>query len=79
LDYVRELKGDLRFIFESPQGKSLMSFLEMSCGWYESIFDPVNRDIILMNAGKREVCATIKTLLKCSPDEIVAIVKRKEE
>ena len=75
--YVKDLQNNLR-IFDSPQGKEVMRFLETACGWYESIFDPVNRDIILLNAGKREVLATIKTLLESTPEQIVALAKQKE-
>jgi len=79
LRYVKDLQSNLHIVFDNPQGKEVMMFLETSCGWYESIFDPVNRDIILLNAGKREVLATIKTLLKLTPEQIVAMAKQKEE
>jgi len=79
LRYVKDLQANLRVVFESPQGKEVMRFLEASCGWYESIFDPVNRDMVLLNAGKREVLATIKTFLELSPEQIVALAKHKEE
>jgi len=78
LNYVKDLQANLRICFDSPQGKEVMRFLEQSCGWYESIFDVVNRDIVLLNAGKREVLATIKTLLELSPEQIVALAKEKE-
>lgn len=77
-DYVRGLKQNIVTTFETPQGKEVMAFLEASCGWYESIFDPDNRDRILINAGRREVIATIKTFLKHSPEHIVALAKQKE-
>uniref|UniRef100_A0A6M3XLM2 Bbp19-like phage domain-containing protein n=1 Tax=viral metagenome TaxID=1070528 RepID=A0A6M3XLM2_9ZZZZ len=76
--YVKDLQSNLRATFDTPQGKEVMRFLEVSCGWYESIFDPVNRDMILLNAGKREVLATIKTLLEQPAETIVAIAKEKE-
>ena len=76
--YVKDLQANLRVTFDSPAGKEVMRFLETSCGWYESIFDPVNRDMILLNAGKREVIATIKTLLEFSAEQIVTIAKEKE-
>ena len=76
--YVKDLQNNLNVVFGSPYGKEVMKFLEQACGWYESIFDLVNRDIILLNAGKREVLATIKTLLELNPDQIVAMAKQKE-
>jgi len=77
--YVKVLKEDIIFIFGTPQGKELMNFLEESCGWYSSVWDAQNRDLTLINDGKRQVVATIKSIMKLSPDEIVAMVKQKEE
>ena len=79
LEEVKGIQANLHAVFDSPQGKAVMLFLEAACGWYESVFDPVNRDIVMLNAGRREVVATIKTLLKHTPEEIVALVKTKEE
>lgn len=79
ITYVKNLQANLRVTFDSPAGKEIMDFLENSCGWYESIFDPVNKDRILINAGKREVVATLKTLLKLTPEQIVAMAKKMEE
>jgi hypothetical protein len=76
---VKGLQSNLHTIFDGEPGKEVMRFLEFSCGWYESIFDPVNKERILINAGKREVLATIKTLLKLPAEQIVSMVKQREE
>jgi hypothetical protein len=78
-EYVKGLKANMIATFDSPQGKLVMEFLERSCGWYESIFDPENRDRVLINAGRREVIATIKTILQQSPEAIVALAQAKEQ
>jgi hypothetical protein len=78
LDTVKALQSDLRATFETPQGKEVMRFLEEACGWYESVFDPINRDMVLINAGKREVVATIKTLLRLDASQVVELAKQKE-
>ena len=75
---VKGVQSNLHAVFDSPQGQEVMRFLEGACGWYESIFDPVSKDIVLLNAGKREVIATIKTLLKEKPETIAAMVKARE-
>ena len=75
---VRGIHANIHSTFNTPQGKEVLTFLEEACGWYESIFDPENRDRILINAGRREVIATIKTFLKLSPDQIVDLAKAKE-
>jgi hypothetical protein len=79
LNVVKALIGNIRHCFNTPQGEEVMKFLEVSCGWYESVFDPTNRDAILVNAGRREVVATIKTLLKNTPEEIVALAAAQQE
>lgn len=79
---IRQVKGvhaNIHATFNTPQGKEVLTFLEEACGWYESIFDPQDKDRIMINAGRREVVATIKTFLKHSPEQIVAMAKQKEQ
>jgi len=76
---IKDLKQNMIACFDTPQGREVMNFLEQSCGWYESIWDPQNKDRILINAGRREVVATIKTFLKQSPEHIVALAQLKEK
>ena len=76
---VKAIQSNIHAVFDTPQGKDVMAFLEDACGWYESIFDPDSKDRILINAGKREVVATIKTFLKHSPEQIVAMAQQKEQ
>jgi excinuclease UvrABC nuclease subunit len=78
VDDVKALQSNLRATFDSAQGREVIAFLEQSCGWYDSIFDPKDRDLCLINDGKRQVLATIKTLLKLTPDQVVALAKEKE-
>jgi len=79
LDEVKALQSSIQTIFNTPQGKDLMAFLEEACGWYESIFDPVDKDKTLINAGRREVVATLHTFLRFTPEQIVAMAQRKEQ
>ena len=78
LNYVKGLQSNLRVVFDTPQGKEVMEFLESACGWYQSVFDPSNKDLCLINDGKRQVLATLKTLMKLTPEQIVALAKEKE-
>lgn len=75
---VRALQNSIHTVFNTPQGKDIIAFLEEACGWYESIFDPENRDRTLINAGRREVVATLHTFLRFTPEQIVAMAKQKE-
>ena len=79
IGYVRNLKNCAHVMFDTPQGQEVMEFLELSCAWYQSVFDPIDKDMSLINDGKRQVVATIKTLLKFSPEQIVALAKSKEQ
>jgi hypothetical protein len=79
IEYVKGLQSNLRASLDGPPGKEVIKFLENACGWYQSVFDPSNRDLCLINDGKRQVLATIKTLLKLTPEEIVRMAKAKEE
>jgi len=75
---VKGMKQNMVQVFETPAGQEVLKFLEESCGWYESIWDPVDRDRVLINAGRREVVATIKTFLEQPPEIIHALAQKKE-
>jgi hypothetical protein len=78
IDDVKVLKGNMHVLFDSPQGKEVMDYLERACGWYESIYSPADRDLCLINAGKREVVATIKSILKLNPEQILRVMTLEE-
>ena len=74
LDYVKALQSDLR----TDVGKRFVEFLDEACGYDQSIFEPTDRDLCLINDGKRQVAATCHTLLKLSPEDFVRLAKQKE-
>ena len=74
---VKSLQGSIRIAFDSEQTKNIMPFLEQICGWYD--FGATDPNAILMAHGKRQVLATIKTMLKHTPNEVVALAKQQEE
>jgi len=76
--YVSALKSNVHATFDSPQGQEVMEFLEQTCCWYQSVWDKDNPDMTLINDGKRQVLATIKTILTLSPEQIVALAEQKE-
>ena len=76
LDDVRALQSNLRASLNTPHGKEVISFLEEICGWYD--FNELDPNIILIKHGKRQVLATIKTLLELSPEQIVAVATKEE-
>lgn len=77
IDYVKGLKSNLRASLETEQGKEVIKFLEELCGWYD--FNEIDPNKILVAHGKRQVLATIKTLLNLNAEQIVAIAVQKEQ
>ena len=74
IDEVKALQSNMRASLDTPQGKEVVSFLEEICGWYD--FAETDPDMILIKHGKRQVLATIKTLLKLNPEQIVALSQK---
>ncbi len=77
IEEVKKLQSNLRASLDTPPGKEIVIWLEEICGWYD--FDEVDPNLILIKHGKRQVLATIKTLLKLSPEQIVEVVKQTKE
>lgn len=79
LSYVKAMKSNMHVTFDSPQGKEVMKFLEQTCCWYSSVWSPDSPDMTLINDGKRQVLATIKTILELSPEQLVSLAQQKEQ
>jgi hypothetical protein len=78
IEDVASLKSSFHATFDTPQGKDVMLFLEKTCCWYQSVWTPGNPDMTLINDGKRQVLATIKTILTYSPEQIHQLTLEKE-
>jgi hypothetical protein len=70
---VKTLKNNLRHSLETDPGKEVIKFLEQICGWYD--FKETDPNSILIAHGKRQVLATLKTLMKLDADQVVEIAK----
>ena len=76
LDYAVGLKSNMHATFDSPQGKEVLRYLEDACGWYRSVYVPgADRDEVLINDGKRQVLATIKSILELNPEQIATLAE----
>lgn len=53
--------------------KDNMDFLEQIGGWYD--FNEKDPNMILINHGKRQMLATIKTLLQLTPEQVAFIAQ----
>jgi hypothetical protein len=77
-DQAAALKSNIHAVFESAPGKEVMEFLEQTCCWYQSCLVPGDPDMTLINDGKRQVLATIKTIMRLNADQISGLVRAKE-
>lgn len=75
---VKALQSNLHATFDGPQGQEVMRWLEDIVGYDASIFDPLSKENTWIQDGKRQVVATIKTLLKHKAEDIVSLAKSKE-
>jgi hypothetical protein len=73
LKQIRMIQQELHQVFDSPSGKEVMKFLEQACGWYD--FSREDPDAILIAHGKRQVLATIKTLLDHPAEQVQLVAK----
>lgn len=73
---VKVLQSNFRTTFDTTHGKECIKFLEQLCGWYD--FNETEPNTILIAHGKRQVLATIKTLLNSNAEQIVALAQLKD-
>lgn len=76
IEDVKGIKANLRSTLETDAGKEVIKYLDELCGWYD--FSETDPNLILINTGKRQVLATIKTLIRLTADQIVAKAQMEE-
>jgi hypothetical protein len=74
VDQVRQLQTEVRTVFDNPSGREVMKFLDQICGWYD--FTESDKDINQLLTGRRQVLATVKTLLEHSPEQVAAVARK---
>lgn len=74
IEEVKGLQSNLRASLGTPQGQEVMKWLDEICGWYD--FSETDPNMILMKHGKRQVLATVKTLLEHPAESIVAVAQK---
>lgn len=79
IQYVSALKSNFHTVFDTPQGKEVLDFLEKTCCWRQTVWNPSSPELTLINDGKRQVLSTIKTFLECSPEQISQVARNLEE
>ena len=76
VEHIKGVQSNLRTLFGSPHGIEVMKFLEQICGWYD--FSETDPNSIMVSHGKRQVLATIKTLIDLSSEQVHALIKQRE-
>lgn len=74
IEDVKGLQSNLRASLDTPQGKEVMKYLDELCGWYD--FSETDTNTILIKHGKRQVLATLKTLIRLPAEQIVALSQK---
>jgi hypothetical protein len=72
---VQAIKSNIHATFESAHGKETMAFLEQIGSWYPNIADPMDTNSIVARDANRRLIGTIKTIMACSADQIMAITQ----
>ena len=77
-NYIKSIQDCMNVAFTGNNGEMLMDFLESTCCWYQSTLVPGDPQMTQVNDGKRQVLSTIKTFMKLTPEQIVALVNQRE-
>ena len=72
---VKALQSNLIATFESPQGKSVMEYIEAIGSWYPKMSDSGETNEIIARDANRRLIGTLKTMMKLTPEQIVTLAK----
>jgi len=76
IDYVKGLKSNLHVVFDSPQGKEVMMFIEILGGWYPRVGDSMETNEIISRDANRRMIGTLKSIMNLKAEQIVALTER---
>jgi hypothetical protein len=75
---VKKLKQDLHLVFDTPQGKDVLKFMQELGGWYPTVWDSMETNSIIARDANRKLLGTIRTILELSPEQIVALANKED-
>lgn len=78
LGQVRKLKQDLHLVFDTPQGKDVLRFMQELGGWYPTVWDSMETNDIIARDANRKLLGTIRTILELAPEQIVVLANKGE-
>lgn len=71
--YVTGLKSDIHAVFDSPQGKEVMRYMESIAGWTPTVFDSIETNEIIARDANRRLIGTLKTIMNLNVDQIIGL------
>lgn len=77
LDNIDDVKA-IQMALRTEPGKLIKEFIYEACGLYQPTFDATNRDMCLINDGKRQVAITFWNFDNKPPEDVIRQVKGKE-
>jgi len=75
VDEIKGLQSNLIATFETPQGKSVMEYIEQIGSWYPRMSDSGETNEIIARDANRRLIGTIKTMMKLTPEQIQALTQ----
>lgn len=77
-DEIALLKSSMHTVFDTPQGKEVMAFIEQIGSWTPTVFDSLETNEVIARDANRRLIGTIKTFLELSPEQINVLVNQGE-
>jgi hypothetical protein len=73
-DEVGILKRNMCLVFDTPQGKDVMKYLEKIGSWYPTVMDSNDTNAIVARDANRRLIGTIKTIMELEPEQIYTLM-----
>lgn len=70
---AKALKQDIDYIFNTPQGKNVMRFMQEIGGWFPTVFDSNETNDIIARDANRRLIGTLRTMMEIAPEQIVTL------
>ena len=72
---VKKLQNQIRLAFDNTNGEAVMEFLEQIGNWWPRLDDSNDTNAIIARDANRRLIGTIKSLMKLTPEQVVAMAK----
>lgn len=73
---VKALKASLHLVFDTPQGKDVLKWMQELGGWYPTVWDSMETNDIIARDANRKLLGTIRTMLELTPEQIMFLATK---